>query len=43
MMIIIKLFYIFIYLYQYHYRPEVPGGSQEVKVLRLRDSGPGWW
>ena len=28
---------------QSHYRPEVPRGFQEVKVLRLRDSGPGWW
>jgi len=28
---------------QSHYRPKVPRGFQEVKVLRLRDSGPGWW
>jgi len=28
---------------QSHYRPEVPRGFQEVKVPRLRDSGPGWW
>jgi len=27
---------------QSHYRPEVPGGFQEVKVPRLRDSDPGW-
>ena len=26
-----------------HYRPEVPRGFQEVKVLTLRDNGPGWW
>jgi hypothetical protein len=26
-----------------HYRPEVPGGFQEVKVPSLRDNGPGWW
>jgi len=26
-----------------HYRPEVPRGFQEVKVPRLRDSGPEWW
>jgi len=26
---------------QSHYRPEVPRGFQEVKVPRLRDSGPG--
>jgi len=25
---------------QSHYRPEVPRGFQEVKVPRLRDSGP---
>ena len=25
-----------------HYRPEVPGGFQEVKVPRLRDNGTGW-
>ena len=25
------------------YRPEVTRGFQEVKVPRLRDSGPGWW
>ena len=28
---------------QSHYRPEVPGEFQEVKVHRLRDNGPGWW
>jgi len=28
---------------QSHYRSEVPRGFQEVKVLRLRDNGPGWW
>jgi len=28
---------------QSHYRPEVPRGFQEVKVPRLRDSGPEWW
>jgi len=28
---------------QSHYRPEVPRGFQEVKVLRLRDNGSGWW
>jgi len=28
---------------QYHYRPEVSRGFQEVKVTRLRDNGPGWW
>ena len=28
---------------QSHYRPEVPRGFQEVKVLILRDNGPGWW
>jgi len=28
---------------QSHYRPEVPRGFQEVKVPRLRDTGPGWW
>jgi hypothetical protein len=28
---------------QSHYRPEVPGGFQEVKVPRLRDNGPEWW
>ena len=28
---------------QSHYRPEVPRGFQEVKVLRLRDNRPGWW
>ena len=28
---------------QSHYRPEVPGGFQEVKVSRLHDSVPGWW
>ena len=27
---------------QFHYRPEVPRGFQEVKVPRLRDNGPGW-
>jgi len=27
---------------QSHYRPEASGGFQEVKVPRLRDSGPGW-
>jgi len=35
-----------IYIYQLNqprYRPEVPRGFQEVKVPRLRDSGPGWW
>ena len=35
-----------IYIYkvnQSHYRPEVARGFQEVKVPRLRDSGPGWW
>ena len=26
-----------------HYRPEVPRGFQEVKVLRLRDNGPECW
>ena len=26
---------------QSHYRPQVPGGFQEVKVPRLRDNGPG--
>ena len=26
---------------QSHYRPEVPGGFQEIKVLRLGDNGPG--
>jgi len=30
-------------IYQSHYRPEVPGSFQEVKVPRLRDNGPGWW
>jgi len=30
-------------VYQTHYRPEVPGGFQEVTVPRLRDDGPGWW
>jgi len=29
--------------HQPHYRPEVPRGFQEVKVLRLHDNGPGWW
>jgi len=28
---------------QSHYRPKVPRGFQEVKVPRLRDSGPEWW
>ena len=28
---------------QSHYRHEVPRGFQEVKVPRLRDSGPGLW
>jgi len=28
---------------QSHYRPEVPRGFQEVKIPRLRDSGPGCW
>ena len=28
---------------QSRYRPEVPRGLQEIKVPRLRDSGPGWW
>jgi len=28
---------------QSHYRPEVPRGFQEVKVPRLRASGPEWW
>jgi len=28
--------------YQSHYRPEAPGGFQEVKVPRLRDKCP-WW
>jgi len=28
---------------QSHYRFEVPRGFQEVKVPRLRDSGPEWW
>jgi len=28
---------------QSHYRPVVHRGFQEVKVLRLRDNGPGWW
>ena len=28
---------------QSHYKPEVPRRFQEVKVLRLRDNGPGWW
>jgi len=28
---------------QSHYRPEVPGGFQDVKVPRLRDNDPGWW
>ena len=28
---------------QFHYRPEVPRGFQEVKVPRIRDNGPGWW
>ena len=28
---------------QSHYWPEVPRGFQEVKVPRLRDSGPEWW
>jgi len=27
---------------QFHYRPEVPRGFQEVKVPRLRDNGPEW-
>jgi len=27
---------------QYHYRPELPRGFQEVKVPRLRDNGLGW-
>ena len=27
---------------QSYYRPEVPRGFQEVKVPRLRDSGPEW-
>ena len=26
---------------QSHYRPELPSWSQEVKVPRLRDNGPG--
>jgi len=26
-----------------NYGPEVPRGLQEIKVPRLRDSGPGWW
>ena len=26
-----------------HYRPKVPIAFQEVTVLRLHDSGPGWW
>ena len=26
-----------------HYRPKVPGGFQEFKVPRLRDSGPEGW
>jgi len=25
-----------------HYRPEIHGGFQEVKVPRLSDNGPGW-
>jgi len=28
---------------QSHYRPEVPGGFQEVKVPIFRDNGTGWW
>ena len=28
---------------QSYKRPEVPRGSQQVKVPRLRDNGPGWW
>jgi len=28
---------------QFHYKPEVPGGFQKVKVPRLRDNGPGCW
>ena len=28
---------------QSHYRPELPRGFQEVKILRLHDNGPGWW
>jgi len=27
---------------QSHYRPDIPGGFQEVKFPRLRDNGPGW-
>jgi hypothetical protein len=30
-------------LNQSHYRPEMPGGFQEVKVPRLRNNSPGWW
>jgi hypothetical protein len=29
--------------HQYHYRPEVPGGFQEINVPRLRENVPGWW
>ena len=35
--------HIYVKVNQSHYRPEVPRGFQEVKVPRLRDSGPGWW
>ena len=28
---------------QPNYRPEVPRGFQEIKILRLRDNGPGLW
>ena len=31
----------FIIINQYHYRPDVPRGFQEVKVTRLRDNGTG--
>ena len=36
-------FIISIKINQYHYRPEVPRGFQEVKVPRFRDNGPEWW
>ena len=28
---------------QFRYRPGGPGGFQEVKIPRFRDSGAGWW
>ena len=39
---------VYVYTYickvnEYHYRPEVPRGFQDVRVPRLRDSVPGWW